>query len=569
MKFVSRYWAPIIAAIFIALLLMLAVRQLRYVEDMGEREKARLTRDLSETAGQLAEAIRDEFLVLPAVFRMDESGVERAIAGGDWNDFRHRWTTWKVYASDPSIVAGFHILDMAHYHPLGRVLSWDGTGFVREPSAELADSLMNEILSREKYFGLGAPPPLVSDDMAEPLDAKNLIWFIIRIDQDAVLHRLIPRLAEQYLNPKTDYYFRILDLNSNKVIYSSTDIENPELFAWPDMRFPLQGPLRPSFLSGSGQQFGIQALPGRMDQTNKDGPPSTRPLWVLEAVHRSGSLAAVVRSETIRNTVLSMGIIGLLASAFAILALAIRRQQEFADRQNEFIASITHELKTPIAVIRAAADNLADGVVRPERTAVYGGAIRRESGRLADTIDRLLTYARVGDGSQWNFETIDLRPLITRVVNAYRSDLENAHFEVDFSLPDTPVMISGDPVALEFAFGNLVTNALKHAREGLYLGVDVRIERKDQDPSAKRAWAVTSVSDRGPGVLRKESKLVFEAFYRGRSARTGQLPGSGIGLVLVRRVTEAHGGSVRLEGIGNNGSTFVIRLPLLEVRDGG
>ncbi len=548
MKSVTRYWASAIAAVFIMLLIALAVYQLKWIADMGERQRARLTQDLAETAEELSQAIRDEFLVLPAVFGMDEANAEEIVTHGAWDDFSRRWRTWKVYAMDTSIVAGFHIVDLGRRDSSLAVSTWDGERFVPDRTPALAAELEQKVHERGRHYGRLALPPPEIDDIILPLDPRRPIVFFIRIDRAAVAQHLIPRLADRFFRAKTEYFFRIIDLDTGKTLYATPGIQTAALFAQPDLRFPL-----------SGKE--------RLDLFAEAPPPEDHPVWMLEAVHRSGSLAAVVRAESLKNEALVLGLSLLLAGAFVILAVGVRRQQDFAERQNEFIASITHELKTPIAVIRAAADNLADGVVRdPERTVKYGGAIKRESGRLAEMIDRLLAYARVGEGSHLNFESVDLRPLATRIVNGFRAELEDARFEVDLSLPEDPVMVRGDTVALEFALGNLVSNALKHAREGLYLGIDVRVERNEKDAPIKGEWAVISVADRGPGIARRERKLVFEAFYRGSNAKRTQVPGSGIGLVLVRRVAEAHGGSIRLEDSGEIGSTFVVRIPL-EVRN--
>ncbi|NLJ09366.1 MAG: sensor histidine kinase, partial [Treponema sp.] len=103
---------------------------------------------------------------------------------------------------------------------------------------------------------------------------------------------------------------------------------------------------------------------------------------------------------------------------------------------------------------------------------------------------------------------------------------------------------------------NLVSNALKHAREGAFLGIDLRQEQKK--------WAILAVRDHGPGIPRQERKQIFEAFYRGEQAKTKQVPGSGLGLNVVRRIIETHGGTVTCEALGDLGALFVIKLPLVK-----
>jgi two-component system phosphate regulon sensor histidine kinase PhoR len=276
--------------------------------------------------------------------------------------------------------------------------------------------------------------------------------------------------------------------------------------------------------------------------------------WVLEAVHRSGSLAAAVQAATVRNILVSFGILALLSTALVVLSIAVRRKEELTERRREFIASVTHELKTPVAVILSAVDNLAAGIIRDAaKTAAYGVAIRDQGRRLSDMIDRLLVYARIGDGRPRLEDSLSLREVCERVLQEYGGELAAAHFRLEAPFRQD-ARVRGDAAALELAFGNLVANALKHGREGGFLGLDLRTEAGK--------WALVSFRDHGPGVKRQERKLIFEAFYRGERARSDQLPGSGLGLNLVRRIVAAHGGTVGYEALGDLGAQFIVRLPL-------
>jgi two-component system phosphate regulon sensor histidine kinase PhoR len=389
---------------------------------------------------------------------------------------------------------------------------------------------------------------------------------------------MIPLLAEQYLYGKNDYYFRIVDRYDGSVVYQSAEGIDGSSFQKADLQYPL---LRSDFRVAFGRQrdpldsrdspaAALNILRTRRDvfiahsdtdrRINIVLSPTAAMLreaaesarWVLEAVHRSGSLAAAVRSGMIRNSILSSGILLLLGAALMVMAMSVRRNQELAERQGEFIATVTHELKSPVAVIRSAADNLASGIIRDaEKTMRYGAAIREEGNRLTLMIDRLLAYARVGDSVPELTESVDLRSLAEKVLGTYQKELEEAAFRVETSLK-ADMVVKGDRTALELALGNLIGNAVKHGKSGEFLGVDLR----EDD-----GWAVVAVRDHGPGVPRKERRLIFEAFYRGESARKEQRPGSGLGLNLVKRIVSAHGGMVRYAALGDLGSVFSLRLP--------
>ncbi|GAB1482210.1 hypothetical protein MASR2M78_10250 [Treponema sp.] len=549
---------------------------------MGERERFRLAQGLFAAAGQLGTSFQNEIAVLPAVFGMGGPETEASLRNGNWGDFKQRWDLWKAYALDPTIVSGFFLL-RSNGATETKLWSWDGSAFIQATDQPLRVALSQATAERKRNEGFLNPAELGDGNEAFllPLDKEreeNRLWLAIRIDRAALTGHLLPLLAERFLYGKTDYYFRVVDQKDQSVVYSSSPGLGNEAFVKSDLRFPL---LRSDFRVFSGRK----EIPGPPSGSDKNDPilsllkarkevfssqsdpdrgtanfmrdpfdlgRNEGARWVLEAVHRSGSLAAAVRSATLRSAIISGSILALMAVALIVLAIAVRRKQELTERQGEFIASVTHELKTPIAVIRSAADNLASGIIKDaERTRCYGNTIRNESSRLSEMIDRLLLYARVGDGSPMICTRIDLKELAADVLESYRDQLSQAQFRVDFQARQ--VFVTADAAALKIALGNLIANVLKHALPGAFLGIELQEEG---------SWAVLSVRDKGGGVQGKEKKLIFDAFYRGEMARKLQLPGSGLGLNLVRRIVIAHGGSLSLAVQGELGSTFIIRVPI-------
>jgi two-component system OmpR family sensor kinase len=146
---------------------------------------------------------------------------------------------------------------------------------------------------------------------------------------------------------------------------------------------------------------------------------------------------------------------------------------------------------------------------------------------------------------------VDLAPLVAEAAAAAAKAFDGAHLETDLA-PDLPP-VPADPPALRRAVENLVTNALKHG--GDELRVRVRLHARPPGREVR-----IEVADRGPGIPPEDREHLFEPFFRGRRARDAQRPGAGLGLHLVRRVAEVHGGRVEVE-TGAGGSTFTLCLP--------
>jgi signal transduction histidine kinase len=222
----------------------------------------------------------------------------------------------------------------------------------------------------------------------------------------------------------------------------------------------------------------------------------------------------------------------------------------------EFVAGVTHELNTPLAAIRSAGQNLADGIVTdPAQVRRYGGLIEKEGGRLTALVAQVLDFAGIESGDRaYAAEPLSAARLVDEVLRDHRLALEQAGMAVERDVaPDLPE-IRGDAAALRRALANLVANAVKFAAAGRWLAV-----RAAARPDGRAV--VLRVEDRGPGIPRDERERVFEPFHRGPAAERNATPGSGLGLSLVRHVVRAHGGSVRVEGREGGGAALVVELP--------
>jgi two-component system, OmpR family, sensor histidine kinase SenX3 len=278
--------------------------------------------------------------------------------------------------------------------------------------------------------------------------------------------------------------------------------------------------------------------------------------WTLRVKHAAGSLEAAVEGARRRNLLLSGSVLALLGVAVGLIAVSARRAQALARQQMEFVAAVSHELRTPVAVINSAAGNLADGVVgEPGRVKQYGQTIQGEARRLGETVERVLQLAGLGSGRPVPMGPVAASDVVREAVQRSAADAHRAGVAIEVEVAPGVPDVLGDAGALQSAVQNLVGNAVKYAGADRWVRVAV-----DATSSPRREVRI-AVEDHGAGLAADEQRLVFEPFYRGRDAVANQIHGSGLGLSLVRKIAEAHGGRVELESEPGRGSTFTISVP--------
>jgi signal transduction histidine kinase len=225
----------------------------------------------------------------------------------------------------------------------------------------------------------------------------------------------------------------------------------------------------------------------------------------------------------------------------------------------DFVATVSHELRTPLTVIRSAAQNLSAGVVSdPAQAKQYGDLIEAEGRRLTDMVEQVLEYAGLsGNRTLSRTHAVDAGAIAREVVESSAAlfDVERVEIALDIAEPMPPVL--ADEHALRRALQNLVTNAFKYGADGRWIGVSVTSAKARSGANEVHL----SVTDRGRGIDPGDLPHIFEAFYRGRYAVDRQIHGNGLGLSLVKRIAEAHGGRVTVESTPGQGATFTIHLP--------
>ena len=220
--------------------------------------------------------------------------------------------------------------------------------------------------------------------------------------------------------------------------------------------------------------------------------------------------------------------------------------------RRDFVANVSHELKTPIGALSLLADSMAADP-EPEVAARLAGRMQIEIQRVANTIDDLLTLAMLEDDSSRPDALVDIDAVVAAAVDRISETAEQKDIKVIVSGPEDPAAIRGSRLHLESALFNLLDNAVKFSEPGGR--VDVLVETDERTVSV-------SVADEGIGIPATERSRIFERFYRVDRARSRNTGGTGLGLSIVRHAALNHGGDVSVTSREGYGAQFTITLPL-------
>ena len=234
----------------------------------------------------------------------------------------------------------------------------------------------------------------------------------------------------------------------------------------------------------------------------------------------------------------------------------VMHELELAEWKSTLVSNVSHELKTPLSLIRLYSETLElDRAGSPEKRREFLRIIGREAERLTHLINNVLDVGRIELGKKtYNLVPMDLSELVKQTLSNYDHSLTEQGFTLDQEVQTGLPPILGDAAALTQALLNLLDNAVKYSLDTKYL--KVRLFR-DQDR------VVVSVADRGMGIAPIDQQRIFETFYRVEKGLRHNVKGSGLGLSLVQHIVQGHHGEVRLESQTGQGSTFSILLPLL------
>jgi two-component system OmpR family sensor kinase len=243
-----------------------------------------------------------------------------------------------------------------------------------------------------------------------------------------------------------------------------------------------------------------------------------------------------------------------LATSFNSMA---RQVKATLQSQQDLVANVSHELKTPLTSIQGFSQALLDGTAGDAETRDRAAAvIHEEAGRMRRLVEELLDLARL-EGGQVTLarEPVDLGEVMWCTADRFSPQSEQNDTILEVDVPPGLPPVVGDADRLGQVFGNLVDNALKHARVGADGGrVVLRVEERDR-------MVVCSVTDNGPGISAEALSRVFERFYQVDKSRAQRGGGAGLGLAIAQEIVQAHGGRIRAESVEGLGTRFTVELP--------
>ena len=586
MKLTRPSGLTLLTGILLVLLPALAVLQYRWVGQVSDAERERMQHNLRNAASQFRDAFDIE--IGRALSNLQVGPV--TARDGASEQYADRYDAWVDTAEHPRLVSEIFLLDAVGPELRSRRFNVNTHNFEETSWPDVLRPWRPDFERQLHDFNAGLPlerRPLLSEEeslIVTPL--RNIVgpgtptgtrppsitpvfgFTVIALDVPYMREQILPSLARRFFIHQDGDSYRVAVVSvatPSRVLFKSDPdatvdpaaADATEVFfgprAGPRFFFPRGGPAvgrRPSPPGRDGdRRIAAAELPLRDEDLGR---------WRLVVQHASGSLETAVASVRRRNLGISFGVLLLLTVSVGLLAAASRRAHRLAEQQMEFVAGVTHELRTPVAVIRSAAENLSHGVVgNSDRVKRYGTVIEAEARRLGEMIESVLQYAGLESGvGLANPTTISPAEIIGAAIDTAIAAASASGLTVQRDIPADLPLVIGDATALRSAIQNLLANAVKYGGTDRWVGV------RAESVAGRRPEICITVSDHGAGIPAADLPHIFEPFYRGSDVVAGQLHGNGLGLSLVRRIAVAHGGGVTVTSKANAGTTFTLTLPI-------
>jgi len=278
------------------------------------------------------------------------------------------------------------------------------------------------------------------------------------------------------------------------------------------------------------------------------------PRWQLAAGYSGATIAELARRNFKTNLLVDGAAVTLLLAGILLTLRAAARQVALAQAKSSFVANVSHELKTPLSLIRLFAEILELGrATSREKEQEYYSIIHRESRRLTQLINNILDFSKIEAGRKhYEFAPCNVGSIVEEVLKTYEYPITSAGFELEthiaFGLPAASV----DRDAIAQAVLNLLNNAIRYSPD--LKKIELCVESRD-------GFIAIDVADHGVGIPRSEHQKIFEKFYRVDNDLVHTVRGTGLGLALVKHIVDAHGGKILVDSAPGEGSRFTILLP--------
>ena len=598
----KRSWVNILTAgVVIAVLTLFLGLQYDWLSQAGEASRERMQKRAEEDTKRVAADFNREIQAAYFNFQADPA----RLAAGDASELRERYSHWARNAVFREFIRGVFYVGSAPAETIGRFdLATGELSTVRptEPEAailrylqtekhpasflESSDALLVPLFNDDKRVehimvrsGAGPGRGATVESMPKPGG-----YVVVQLDGDILRQRLLPEFAARHIAPgeftvsavdregrtvfgpaaangEPDARAALFDLTPDNLIFFS----NREVLPRKEGATAVFNQTIESRTLSTGQPtappdatrtFTIQMRDGEGVRRSAvvAGRAEDASPWTLKLQHNAGSIDRFVTGE--RNRSLAIGFAVYLALVAGILAIVVsaQRARNVAQRQVDFVSSISHEFRTPLAVIYSAAENLADGVAQDgEQVSRYGDVIKKEGRKLSAMVEQILEFAGARSGKRkYRFAPADVAEIVRGAVADARPILDEAGFEVELRIADELPVRAADADALSAAVTNLIQNSVKYSDQERWL----RVAASNGDGQVR-----IEIEDRGIGISKTDRKRIFEPFFRSKAVVDSQIHGNGLGLSLVREVVEAHHGTVSVATETAKGSKFTVTIP--------
>ena len=596
----KRSWTTILLVTgLIVLIVLLGGLQYRWMTKIADSESEKAHKQVQETTERFAADFNRE--IQNAYFNFQtESGSWK---NRDWAPFNERYEFWHSKANYPELITDFYYFDAKGD---AAPLRYDVSQRAFEPV-----EVTPELASLRSRFGEERNFRPVLDDIytlvlpvrdtsrkVEQLIIKRAPgvelpklgmpettgYLAIRLDEGIIKGQIIPDLTAKYfsdgdyrvgVNGKggkaifaavtpdaADANAKLFDLSPDNVIfYSNKDLMSS---ITPRHEGTVMLNSRVESHTFSSVDTGEKGAKTYKIEVRGDGKPRTQVFtstsdtgsespWILSVQHSSGSLDGYLASTLRRNLAIGFGLLFLLAAAVLAIILSAQRAKKVAQRQIDFVSSVSHEFRTPLAVIYSAGENLADGVAKENgQVSRYGELIKGEGRKLSGMVEQILDFEGARSGrKKYSFGDASVDEIVNDAIAECRPLIDDKHISLETAVAAALPRINADKKALSQAIQNLIVNSVKYGNGSAWLRV-----------SADNGGGTVeiSVEDRGIGISKTDLRQIFEPFFRSREVVDAQIHGNGLGLSLVKQTVEAHGGSVSAQSEVGKGSKFTIEL---------
>jgi signal transduction histidine kinase len=548
----------------VAVVCTLAVLQYRWTGEISRSEQQRLKGNLTTSVRGFEQEFSYDIERLCEAFEIDPEVAPASLG----NLVVRQQSAWERVASRPALLARVDIWKLEEGHASFESFEASGRHLAEASLPARLDSL-HQYLERQAQllnarvigdrealyypWSFQGPAPALVRPIFHVVNARDMYvqlqgFLILEFNEEFLEQQYVPELVVRHFGEPglTSFGVAVRTIKApNRTIYTTN---------------------ANSGVSNSAPDAAVNLFDSVAEEARRRGHAPLQAAigseqWQLVVQDPAGSVDVGVAQWRRRNLAISFGLLAILAGTMVLLFSVARRAERLAKLQMEFVAGVSHELCTPLAVINSAAENIVDGVVEgAAQVQQYGAMIREQGRRLERLVDEVLLFAAGRFGrSGYDLRPTEVVPILEQSLTASEAMLRDAGFTFQKEIsPQLPFVIA-DSEALSKCVENLVSNAMKYSGENRWVALRAACATRQGLPEVQ-----ISVEDRGIGISPADLLHVFEPFYRAQSVRDGQIRGVGLGLYLVKRMMEAMGGHVSVSSRPFKGSVFTLHLPVFD-----